>query len=271
MKYTPRLPETNDNVTPSSPLKELAVLAGGLLAIIVGIYFILGFAVDLIVPRLSPAVESRLATPFLMTVTDIDDAEDSTRTKVQGILDRLQKDCADLPFPLKVHVKAGKTINALAFPGGHIVIFQGLLDEVASENELAFVLAHEMGHYANRDHLRGIGRALVFVTVSTLLLGPDSPAANFLGGALNLTEMRFSRSQETRADIFGLEALHCLYGHVGGSTAFFKKIPADQDPGRFGHYFASHPENRRRIAHLEDLARSKGYVSETPISLHLAD
>jgi Zn-dependent protease with chaperone function len=265
MKYTPRLPETNVNVSPSSPLKELAVLAGGLLAIIVGIYLILGLAVDLIVPRLSPAVERRLAKPFLSTVTEIDDAADAARVRVQGILDRLQKECAELPFPLQVHVKASDTINALAFPGGHIIIFQGLLDEVESENELAFVLAHEMGHYAHRDHLRGIGRALVFITVSTLTLGPDSPVANVLGSALNLTEMRFSRAQETRADTFGLEALHCLYGHVGGSTAFFKKIPADQDPGRFGHYFSSHPENRRRIAHLEALAREKGYPSRATL------
>lgn len=262
MKYTPRLPETNDNVSPTSPLKELAVLAGGLLAIIVGIYLSLGWAVDFIVPRLSPAVERRLAGPFLKSVSDIDDAQDNTRDRVQAIVDRLQKQCADLPFPLQVHVKKGKTINALAFPGGHIVIFQGLLDEVESENELAFVLGHEMGHFAHRDHLRGIGRALVFITVSTLTLGPDSPVAKVLGSALNLTEMRFSRAQETRADDYGLEALHCLYGHVGGSTAFFKKIPADQDPGRFGHYFASHPETRRRIAHLEELAREKKYPSE---------
>lgn len=265
MKYTPRLPETNDNVSPTSPLKELAVLAGGLLTMIVGIYLILGVAVDLIVPRLSPALERRLAKPFLSTVTNIDDAASSTQESVQTILDRLQKDCADLPFRIQVHVKASETINALAFPGGHIVIFQGLLDEVTSENELAFVLAHEMGHYANRDHLRGIGRALVFVTVSTLIIGSDNPVANFLGSALNLTEMRFSRTQENRADTFGLETLQCLYGHVGGSTDFFNKIPADQDPGRFGHYFASHPENRRRIAHLEELARSKGYPSETTL------
>jgi Zn-dependent protease with chaperone function len=262
MKYTPRLPETNDNVSPTSPLKELAVLTGGLLAIIVGIYLILGLAVDLIVPRLSPAVESRLAAPFLKSVSDIDDAPDSTRAKVHAIVDRLQKQCVDLPYPLKVHVKKGKTINALAFPGGHIIVYQGLLNEVSSENELAFVLGHEMGHFANRDHLRGIGRALVFMTVSTLTLGPDSPVANILGSALNLTEMRFSRVQETRADEYGLDALHCLYGHVGGSTDFFKKIPADQDPGRFGHYFASHPENRRRIAHLEKLIHEKGYASQ---------
>lgn len=269
MKYTPRLPDNNDNVSPTSPLKELAVLAGGLLATIVGIYLLLGVAVDLIVPRLSPALERRLAKPFLKTVTGIDDAKDSTRDSIQAILDRLQKNCADLPFPLKVHVKEGDTINALAFPGGHIVIFQGLLDEVTSENELAFVLAHEMGHYANRDHLRGIGRALVFVTVSTLTLGPDSPVANVLGSALNLTEMRFSRAQENRADTFGLETLHCLYGHVGGSTDFFGKIPADQEPGRFGHYFSSHPENQRRIAHLDELALRNGYSKDTTLPLSL--
>jgi Zn-dependent protease with chaperone function len=74
-----------------------------------------------------------------------------------------------------------------------------------------------------------------------------------------LTELSFSRKQETQADEFALETLHCHYGHVAGATDFFGKIPKAADPGRFGHYFASHPENRRRIRHLEDLTRDRNY------------
>ena len=41
------------------------------------------------------------------------------------------------------------------------VIYQGLLAQAESENELMMVLGHELGHFANRDHLRGLGRALL--------------------------------------------------------------------------------------------------------------
>jgi len=136
-------------------------------------------------------------------------------------------------------------VNAVALPGGHIIVYTGLLNKVASENELAFVLAHEMGHFAHRDHLRGMGRAVVFIKM--------------LANALNLTEMSFSRKQETRADEFALETLYCDYGHVAGATDFFEKISKAQDPGKFGHYLASHPESRKRISHLENIIRSRGF------------
>jgi Zn-dependent protease with chaperone function len=149
----------------------------------------------------------------------------------------------------------------MAMPGGHIVIFTGLLEKVKSENELSFILAHEMGHYAHRDHLRGFGRAMVFMTVATSLFGADSGISRIVGQTLNLTEMSFSRDQETWADEFALETVNCRYGHVAGATDFFRNITREQDPGIFGHYFASHPENQRRIDHLESRARSFGFRS----------
>ena len=57
MKFTPRRIETNVNVSKTHPLKEFAILAGGLLAIVIGVYLVLGLAVDLIVPRISMNLE----------------------------------------------------------------------------------------------------------------------------------------------------------------------------------------------------------------------
>jgi Zn-dependent protease with chaperone function len=148
-----------------------------------------------------------------------------------------------------------------------MVVFSGLLAEMTSENELAFVLAHELGHYAHRDHLRGLGRALVLMTASTVLLGADNSLTRMIGQGMVLTELSFSRKQESQADEFALETLFCHYGHVADATSFFSKIPKDGDPGRFGHYFASHPENRRRIGHLKDLARERGYPTGNPLTL----
>jgi Zn-dependent protease with chaperone function len=172
-----------------------------------------------------------------------------------------------LPYTITVHVTESDAVNAAALPGGHMVVFTGLLAEMVSENELAFVLAHELGHYANRDHLRGMGRALVLMTASTLLLGADNSINSMIGQGMALTELSFSRKQERQADEFALETLYCHYGHVADATSFFSKIPEDGDPGRFGHYFASHPENRRRISHLEDLAQARGYPTGDPLPL----
>jgi len=258
MKYTPRQPESNVNVTPTSPLREFFLLTAGLLGVIILIYIVLGLAVDLIVPHISTDLENKMGRLFIRSI-EAKDTDSERGSYVRSLMEDLQERCAQLPYLFKVHICQSPTVNAAALPGGHIIVYTGLLDKVASENELAFVLAHEMGHFAHRDHLRGMGRAFVFITISTLLLGTDSNISKMLANGLNITEMSFSRKQETSADDFALAMLNCDYGHVAGATDFFEKISKEEDPGTFGHYFASHPESRKRISHLENIIRSRGF------------
>jgi predicted Zn-dependent protease len=258
MKFTPKQPPTNVNVSKTHPLKEFLILACGLLLIIVGIYVLLGLAVDLVAPRISPETEEKMARMFMGSRRWAGEGTDREKA-VQAIVGKIQADCARLPYHFTIHVVHSPMINALALPGGHIIVFTGLLEKVDSENELAFILAHEMGHYAHRDHLRAFGRGMIFTAISATLFGADSPLATMIGQALNLTELSFSRSQETWADEFGLQVLNCAYGHAGGATDFFEKIPKEQDPGRFGHYFASHPANLERIRHIRSFAGELGY------------
>jgi len=255
MKYTPRQAQTNVNVTTTSPVKEFFVLAGGLLAIVVGIYFLLGLAVNLIVPRLSVDFEKKLADIFVPAFDEQAQFE-KQQSYLQTLADRMQEQCAGLPYNFKVHYQSSPQFNAVALPGGHIFVFSGLFNAAAAENELAFVLAHEMGHYANRDHLKAMGRGFVLLAVSTALFGADSGLSGFLGNGLSLTERSFSRAQETRADEFALAALNCTYGHVGGALQFMQKFPREADPGKVGHYFSSHPEVERRMEHLEEIIQS---------------
>jgi len=263
MKYTPRQPKSNVNVTPVSPLKEFFVLTGSLLGGVIAIYLLLGLLVDLIVPRISPDFEKKMSRVFMRSI-DVNDIDSKQRDDIQSIADNLQKRCAHLPYRFKIHVRKASAVNALAFPGGHIIVFTGLLNRVTSENELAFVIAHEMGHYAHRDHLRGIGRAFVLMAMVTVLFGTDSNISGMLANALNITELSFSRKQETDADGFALEMLNCAYGNVAGATEFFEKLPKEQDPGKFGHYFASHPENLQRISDLNKRIRSKKFKPGKP-------
>jgi Zn-dependent protease with chaperone function len=267
VKFTARLPGTNVNVSPTHPLKEFAVLAGGLLALIVGVYLILGLAVDLIVPHISMRLEQKIAGAFNARITDSEKFAGATRS-LQALVDRLQAHCAPLPYHIRVHVLPSDAVNAAALPGGNMIVFSGLLKKMTSENELAFVLAHELGHFAHRDHLRALGRALVLMTVSAVLLGANNSINRMIGNGLALTDLSFSRRQETRADEFALKTIDCYYGNAAGATTFFRSIPKAQDPGRYGHYFASHPENRRRIAHLEDLIAEHGYPLGRPRPLH---
>lgn len=271
MKYTPRLPKHNYNVSPVSPVKELLTLLGGLLAIIVVLYILLGYGADILVSHISPETEQKLASM-------LPDRFDSTKKRndqevwLQKLVERIEeKKCVDLPYPLTVTLVDSKVVNAMALPGGHIVVFSGLLDRMQSENELTFVLGHEMGHFKNRDHLRSLGRGLVFAFISTLIGSSNGSVSHLIGRSVQVTESGFSREQESAADAFGLRTLNCMYGHVGGSTDFFKHMPQKNDPGHIGHYFSSHPENVKRIRSLMALSSANGYSSGELTNLTLPE
>ncbi len=258
MKYVPRLPGSNVNVTRTSPLRDLLMMLGGLALLFVGVYVLLGFAVDLIVPRISPETEKQLGG-YLQTQWAASEKFPEQEKQLQEMLARLQDQCSDLPYQLEIDVAENDMINALALPGGRIVILTGLLENVQSENELTFVLAHEMGHFANRDHLSDLGRGLVFVALSVGVFGPNSYIGNQVGKLLQVSELSFSRQHESMADRYALEVQNCVYGHVAGATDFFEHTGRLEEKRFTGHYLSTHPESRQRIKELNELAAKRGY------------
>ncbi len=259
MKYTAGRPSRNHNVSPVSPIRELLILLGGLVASMMLIYVLLGLGADLLVRHISPQTEQKLAS-FFAPKKDLKKGQSTKEQWLQSLVDQMEaKKCVQLPYPITVQVSPSKEVNAMALPGGRIVVLSGLLKRVRSENEMAFILAHELGHFKHRDHLRGLGRGLVFAVVSTLIGGSDGAISGLVQKSVQVSESSFSRDQESAADSFALDVLNCTYGHVSGATDFFRHMPKKQDPGAFGHYFSSHPENQRRITALVKLQRQKHY------------
>jgi predicted Zn-dependent protease len=271
MKYTPKELKGNVNVSRTSPVKEFFLLLGSLLGIVIIIYAALGIAVDIVVARLPLKVEHRLGSFF----SSVYDKSESTPagTQLQFMLDKL---AGEVPFnksspqqgmQYKVHIIPDPRVNALALPGGNIVVFSALIKETGSENELAFVLAHELGHFANRDHLRGLGRRLVLLAASAVLFGGDSRVSNLLMNSLLNVEMKFSQNQETMADLWALDLLNRRYGHVAGATDFFEKMSKKEKRGRIMYYFATHPYPENRVKDLEKKIQEKKYLLKEKMPL----
>ncbi len=240
-------------------------MLGGLALIIAAVYILLGFAVDFLALRISPATEKRFAAyfPKIRTIGTILDKESQS---LQVIVNRFKKKCTTLPYDLQVRVVDNEMINALALPGGQIIIFSGLLKAAPSEDELAFVLAHEIGHYANRDHLRGIGRSLILMSFSATLFNSGNFITEKLTRWLQISELAFSRRQESAADEFALNLLSCFQGHAKGAINFFEQTMAMDKKSFAGHYFASHPNHQARIKRLKNLAKKQRIPLEAPNS-----
>jgi Zn-dependent protease with chaperone function len=129
---------------------------------LLAVYVLLGVVVDLIVPYVPDAAEQKIASIYnLKTDTP---ANSTAQIKIQKLTDGLSALKSSRKY--KVTIIPSPEVNALAVPGGNIMVFAGLLKEIKTENELAFVIAHELGHFENRDQLRGIGRMLILFVIS---------------------------------------------------------------------------------------------------------
>ena len=126
-------------------------------------------------------------------------------------LDRLVARLAaplDTPYEFTVIVSDDPMINAYAAPGGHIVILRGLLEFARGPDEVAGVLAHEMGHVVERHATEGLVRALGLALVIEVLIGDASGLIGVMGGAgALLLELSFSREDESAADAVALAVL----------------------------------------------------------------
>jgi predicted Zn-dependent protease len=257
VKFDPALPEDGINVTPSHPLRELALLLGGLCAVSAVLIVALVAAVEHLVPLLPPDLEARWLSGWAR-----ESEPDPRASRVQVLLDRLAGHWPENPYAFRVDVLEQQEPNAFALPGGWIAVTSGLLEQVESENELALVLGHELGHFRNRDHLRGLGRGLALALVLGGLGLAESEAAGAVASvAASLTDRAFGRAQELDADAFGLSIVYAEYGHLAGAFEFFARLPDPESivERRAAHYLATHPLNDERIDALRARAREAGW------------
>lgn len=254
MKYKPALPKHNDNVSHDQPVREFILLFLGITFFLLITFWSLGLFVDRAVDYITPEMEAIIFSSVGGSVSESVEGSDRQAT-LQHMVDVLLE-CIDIGYPLKVHLVQSDVANALAFPGGRIFVLNGLLDKVLSENGLSFVLAHELAHFKNRDHLRGMGRKIVFTAVSALLSGAGSDLTQLFTPTADFSQAQYSQERESLADQQALRILSCHYGHVGGATEFFEAMKPDgkKKINVFGHYFASHPEAVQRINNLQLMA-----------------
>jgi predicted Zn-dependent protease len=268
VKYTPKELTDNVNVPHVHPLRELFVLLGGVLLVLLIGYLILGLIVDVVAAHLSPATEQkinqRLAPLYAKLFTNTAPDRVAANRELQGLMEKVQRASGLTQLTCRVVIVESADINALALPGGQMVVFSGLLAAVESENELAMVLAHELGHFAHRDHLRGLGRGLVLLTMSTVLLGGDDTVSRFLQNSLTSTELKFSRQQELAADDWGLHAVVKQYGHAGGCADFFRRLNRREKLPRWFAAFGTHPNAESRVRRLEEKIAKEKYRLDAP-------
>src|SRR5207237_8367104 len=107
--------------------------------------------------------------------------------------------------PLDAKVIRRSEANAIALPGGHIYVFQGLVEKSEATDELAGVIAHEIGHVAHRDGTRSILQSAGLSFLFGMLLGDFGGGSRIVIGARAVLQSSYSRDVESAADGYGVE------------------------------------------------------------------
>ena len=175
------------------------------------------------------------------------------------LTDRVSK-AASVSTPFRVRVYDWSLMNAFAVPGGQIVLTKGLIDKAETADEVAGVLAHEMGHGIELHPETGIIRSIGLAAAVEVMLGGSGGALANAG--LVLAQLDYSRGAERQADQRALELLEGASIAPKGLADFFTRVmKMEEDDGSYAAkagkigWLRSHPPAAERaeiIRHQHD-------------------
>lgn len=268
MKYSPQILTENVNISKRTPIKDFLILLSGISGFLILSYILLGYITDQFILKVPISVENRISK--LISDNIKIDINNKYQAKIDKIFNKIKKANNIENIICRAYYSKTKIVNAFAFIGGNIIVYSGLIDTIKYENELAFVLAHELGHIVHRDHYRKLSRILSVIIISSFIFGSDSSITRGFEEMIKNTELKFSRNDELKADIFALETINKIYGHCGGAEQFFKiliKRMKDKKWSEYSYYFSDHPAPKERCKNIQKIISSKKYSVKKCIEL----
>jgi len=255
--YVPKPITENVNVTKEAPLKRFFILSGEVLLVVVVVYVFLGVFAGLLASVMPVSLEKKMGEVFAKGWDEGAIPEVSARA--QRLLNKLVAglSAGDRRLDYRVKVVQNDQVNAMALPGGRILVFSGLVDHMPGDSELSFVLAHELGHFHGRDHLKALGRSLVLMVFAAAVSGSDG-GSGFVMNSVGNVENKFSQAQEKAADLFALHLMQKQLGTTDGATEAMGRMVQDEKAGKLAYYFSTHPHPATRLKYIKDeIARQK--------------
>jgi predicted Zn-dependent protease len=178
---------------------------------------------------------------------------------VQSLVDQLQSHIKDPVYNIKVQIVKDPEVNAFAITDGHIYVNSGTLIFIKDMDELAAILAHEMGHCQLRHIPQSMNEQtkLTAASIAGMIIGAIVTIANppvgsailmsSVGGAQNMS-LAYSRRHEEEADEFGLKLLKESGMDPSAMERFLIRLRTYNDASNVPEYMLTHPYTQERIA-----------------------
>jgi Zn-dependent protease with chaperone function len=187
--------------------------AAASVSIVLLVWFALPFAADHLAPLVPKAFERRMGEASEVQIKAIFGDHACDRAAGQAAYAKLLKqlrEAAGLDTDVQSTVLATEIPNAFALPGGKVYLFSRLLAKAENSDEIAGVLAHELGHLRHRDNMRGMiydGGASFLIG---LLFGDVTGSSALIFASRSLVTASYSREAEQNADSVTIEVMHKL-------------------------------------------------------------
>ncbi|MCP1547901.1 MULTISPECIES: M48 family metallopeptidase [Methylorubrum] len=245
-------------------------IAAGVSVLLTAVYGVPA-ASNLLAPLVPRAIEAQLGrsvdTQIVGLLGDPPLCNDSA---ARTVLDRLTARLAEgmaLPETPQVTVRRHTVANALALPGGRVILLSDIIAKAKNGDELAGILAHEFGHVAARDPMRSVITAGGTSFLLSLVLGDLTGSTVLVTIGQAAISANYSRDAERTADAYAVTAVKRAGGDGAALAAILERITdADDEKPDATSFLRSHPVTAERSARIRSLAGQKpagpGILSE---------
>lgn len=234
------LPAAHGSLTPGIGRRKMSVLVG-FTAIVSVVAATVIFAPEVFARHMPMSWERKLGSGYELPISAIRCSDDGAQEALNAIVDRVDPAARRDGFSLEL-VDLG-IANAVALPGGRMVIFKGLLPDAGSPDAIAGIVAHEIAHVRRRHVAAAMVRQMGLSTVITSL-GGGAVAAN----AGDLLSLKFSRGAESQADSDAVGALRSAGIDPRPTAHLFEKFAreAGEGSGLDAEFLQTHPQSTGR-------------------------
>ncbi len=164
-------------------------------------------------------------------------------------------------------------INAFCMPGGKVAFYSGLIDKLRlTDDEIAMVMGHEISHALEEHARQRAAQAEVTnlgANVMSQLTGFGNLGNMDIGNSARLITLKFSRLEETEADLIGLDMASRAGYDPRASITLWRKMGTMLDPGE--EMLSTHPSGRSRIAvlerHMKEALRLYANAKDMPMEM----
>jgi Zn-dependent protease with chaperone function len=240
------------------------LITGFLLTVVLGYFIVLPLLADSIANHFPVEYEISMGEDIynkIIAESNIDSA------KTESINHFFKNLTIESNYPIKITVVKDSVVNAFALPGGGIVVYDAILKNMQSPEELAALLSHEFSHVELKHATRNVFRSIAgYLFISVLFSDISGIASVVVENANQLRNLSYSRELEHEADENGLLILQKNNLSTDGMIALFLELKK-QNSIDVNEWISTHPDLDNRIDFVTQFTNEHTYTPLTNDSL----